>query len=189
MSRLIFLPLLWLIIATANAASQCEANCFCGNNVGQLPIPAPKGFFLAAACDVSDVHYKSIDLRKATALPPDTFDFGTYFYRGTATMTGGIQKIDDGPNGTMVYFYPRIARSDKRAGLSRLQRFALLDRIMLSDSETIGTTNLTATEKVGWCADATLAFRELSIYIADTEGTGVGAVKYDVVRVGKYRRC
>lgn len=191
MSRqlLLILPA-WLVISTAYAQEKCTPECICDKkSISNLPIPAPRGFTLTTACELYDTNFKPIDRNSLRTMRAEHFDYGIYFYRGTTTMSGHITKVDDGPNGTMVYFYPRIDHPSNTNDLSRLQQFVLLDQIILQDSERIGTASLIETETVSWCADATLTFRALSVRIADTSGIGVEAMKYDVVRVGKYRKC
>lgn len=91
-----------------------------------------------------------------------------------------------------VTFYPHqraLARTSSQ-NQSRLQMFAQLENFSLIENEKkIGTQSLVVTEKMSWCAKATITLREIKIFVADTEGEGPYASKYDVVHLGKFHRC
>ncbi|WP_306607757.1 hypothetical protein [Azonexus sp.] len=185
-----------LMLAGTSSASSCAAKydymgetCICDEQVHQLRVPAPEGFSLFAICSTDGNH---VTPNIARGLPPERFDGGSYFYRGARTMTGSIVKADDPALGHTVIFFPsRPSPSTKAAHtLPRLKKFSELDSIsLIVDEKKVGTSNLTATEKVSWCAQATIALKEIEIFVADTEGEGPVAKKFEVLRRGKFRKC
>jgi hypothetical protein len=195
----------WLVVSSdTSAAGSCfdkygvdsgnpTQDCLCSDAVRRLPIPTPDGFTLVAVCGMLDVEgLVPISLKSAFKLPPERFDMGTYLYQGHMTMTGTVIKADNPALGHTVTFTPtrRTPSPSQARKLSRLQEFALLNEFsLIADEKTIGSENLVATERVSWCSDATITLKEVEVYVADTEGEGPLARKYEVVRRSKFRRC
>jgi hypothetical protein len=165
--------------------------CHCDDEVKGLSIPSPSSFSLYAICHLSDVDGHSISLSAAHRLAPELFDMGKYYYRGSRTFTGRIVKVDDLALGDTVKFYPDHHSASVKANQrqSRLQDFSHLKSIYLSDETKIGTTSLVVSGKISWCAQATITLKEIATSIADTEGEGPLATRYEVVHRGNFRKC
>ncbi|MFZ6800487.1 hypothetical protein [Undibacterium sp. Di24W] len=189
-----------LMPSIASSADSCAArygldgdSCFCNEKVRSLSVPTPTGFSLAAVCNMTDIKDgKSIALKSAKSLPAERFDMGNYLYKGRITLTGKIVKAFDPMADYSVTFYP-IDRAPTRTSTknqSRLQEFSqLANFFLIEDGKNIGTQSLVVTEKVSWCSVATITVHEINIYVADTEGEGPYATKYDIVRQSKFRKC
>lgn len=190
---------LFLTVATSTADT-CDTkynipnDCYCDQSVMNLPIPSPEGFVLYAMCHPTDiVSGTEVPLEAARTLTPERFDMGAYFYRGSKTFSGKVIKADEGTSVSYrVDFYPDrpLAEVKAKRKHSRLQEFSHLKSISLvGDESTIGTEKLKASEKVSWCARATITFKKIVISVADTEGEGPQAIQYRVISRDKFRKC
>ena len=185
----------------ASSANSCAArygfdddSCLCQEKAQSLAIPAPDGFSLVAACNMTDIKDgRTIPLKSAKGLPAERFDMGIYLYEGRKTFTGKIVKAFDPTADYSVTFYPTTHRAPLRTSSqnqTRLQIFSRLENFsLIEDEKKIGTLSLVATEKVSWCSEATITVHEIKMHVADTEGEGPYAKKYDVIRLGKFRKC
>lgn len=199
--RLFQIAVLGLLIPSiASSADSCAArydldddSCLCHEKAQSLSIPAPNGFSLVAACNMTDIKDgRTIPLKSANGLSAERFDMGTYLYKGRKTLTGKIVKAFDPMTDYSVIFYPthRALPRIPSQNQSRLQRFSRLENFsLIEDERKIGTQSLVVTDNVSWCSEATITVHEIKMYVADTEGEGPYATKYDVVRLSKFRKC
>jgi len=135
---------------------------------------------------------RTIPLKSAKELPAERFDMGVYLYKGQRTLTGKIVKAFDPMADYSVTFYPthRAPTRTSAQNQSRLQEFSRLEKFsLIEDEKKIGTQSLVVTEKASWCSEATITVHEIKMYVADTEGEGPYATKYDVVHLSKFRKC
>ena len=189
-----------LIPSIASSADSCAArygldddSCLCHEKAQSLSVPTPNGFSLVAACNMTDIKDgRTIPLKSAKGLPAERFDMGIYLYKGRRTLTGKIVKAFDPMADYSVTFFPtdRAPTRTSAQNQSRLQGFSRLEEFsLIEDEKKIGTQSLVVTEKVSWCSEATITVHEIKMYVADTEGEGPYATKYDVVRLSKFRKC
>jgi hypothetical protein len=199
--RAIYFQLLWWPTFSLALAAECETykphelrsetprNCQCGSSLGKLKTYTPSGFKLYAVCELYDQgnpypnhkEPKPINLEKMHAIDSHTIGNGIYYFKGASVISGIIKKGDEVNRGDLYFYpdnegtkltYPEIGFEDSEAD----RRFK--------------TTNLSAawTEK-HWCAPATIKIKRMYDYDWDSEASGAYALDYEVLDVGKFKRC
>ncbi len=199
------IALLMLSLSAHAQTSQCpafprldgyrenSAQCRCGVDLKNVRVTPPKGFTLAAACelrkwDKSTGLFEDIPARVAINL--DQYDkdgnssIGKYYFKGY-TRIRGILRFEPSDGGELFF----VPAEPLQMPMSTIEGyFRLFTVIPLGKYSTFKVAKST---RELHCAEARaeLAIREVMVVGNDSEGAGAYPNKLDVLRISTYKPC
>jgi hypothetical protein len=148
------------------------AECECGKGLSKIPVAAPNGMSLIAACGYKKEEFIGI--------------VGDFFFKGNATFNGEIRRVNDPVSGDTVWFNSKAKRKKNIFGVS------VLPMKLESDFITVQKFKMPplSEESPCWAADATI--RVTFIYVTtgynSNEETSYPK-EFKVLKVGQYKQC
>lgn len=148
------------------------SQCDCGKNLSRLPITAPQGMSLIAACGYKKEEFVGV--------------VGEFYFMGNATVKGEVKRVNSLVSGGSVLF------NANAAGNQNQFRSAILSLRFGEDSFAIQKFKLPSVSEQLPCmsADAVIRVKLLHVkagYESDEEGSYPQV--FEVLKVGPYRQC
>lgn len=146
--------------------------CVCGKGLSKLPLTAPDGMSLIAACG-----YKKEEFVGTV---------GEFYFKGKATLKGEVRRVNSSASRESVLFDAKVS------GKYSEFRNAVLSLKLEDEPGVIEQFKLPppTAESPCWAADAVIRVRMLYVlsgYGLDDEGSY--PKQYDVLKVGQQRQC
>ena len=148
------------------------SECECGKNLSQLPITAPKGMSLIAACG-----YKKEEFIGTV---------GEFYFKGNATVKGEVRHVNSPAFGNLVLF------DSKAFGQHSQFSSAIRSLSFVDDSFAIQQFKLPLVSEQSPClaADAVISLTLLYVKAGYEENEeGNYPLGFEVLKVGQYRPC
>jgi len=146
--------------------------CECGKSISKLPITAPKGMSLIAACN-----YKKVEFVGST---------GRFYFKGKATLSGNVRRKNGSDFRDSILFDANktVAENSFRSAVNTMRVVGDLNTINKFKSPPLSE------ESPCWASVANITVKLLYVisgYESDEEGSYPKDL--DVLKVGQYSPC
>lgn len=144
----------------------------CGKGLSKLPITAPKGMSLIAACGYKKEEFIGI--------------VGEFYFKGKATVNGEVRRVNDSVSGDSVWFDAKTPGKDSEFSSAILSLKFGDDPIAIQKFKLPPLSE----ESPCWAADAVVSVKLLYVlsgYGSNEEGNY--PKEFEVLEVGQYRQC
>ncbi len=159
----------------AGSDAQCEPEgefCECEKIMSKLPISLPKGMKLASVAH-------------CTRVKETNYLEGFFYFKGEATVSGEVRRIENAVLASDYVYFMVKNPGEYRQFSSAIDSFAFMDE---SAGRKVRLPELSHKSSC-WAADAVIRVKALKVISNETDAAGSYATDYDVLEVGKYRKC